>query len=112
MPISRLLPSTLLVLVTACGQTSGPGSPDGPPPLSDAAPGLDGCPSRTWYADCDGDGVAAIGAATEIACTEPTPGTCGGGWTTTAPAAGSADCNDGRPDVLPGAAEACDGVDN
>lgn len=72
----------------------------------------DACEPTTYYADCDGDGIASIGAETKSACTEPAPSACGGGWVTTQAVAGTADCNDTRADVHPGAAEPCDGVDN
>ncbi len=78
---------------------------------TDGAP-TDACTSVTYYADCDGDGVAGLGAQTQSACALPAPSSCGGTWVTTQPIAGTADCNDTRNDVRPGATEVCDGVDN
>jgi hypothetical protein len=99
----------LTLTLTACGETAPTDTvPDGPPePPSDGA-----CLSQTWYADCDGDGVASLGGETQESCAEPEPGPCGGGWTLTAPITGADDCNDTRDDIHPGAAEPCDGADN
>ncbi|TNE84818.1 MAG: hypothetical protein EP330_27825 [Deltaproteobacteria bacterium] len=52
-----------------------------------------------WFADADGDGEGS-GAATR-ACVAPD------GWV-----AGDGDCDDADPEVLPGAPEYCDGIDN
>lgn len=52
----------------------------------------------TWYADCDGDGFAPVGAAFEPGCDKPpaAPPSCNGngGWTVQAPGAGTTDCWD------------------
>ena len=65
---------------------------------------------RTCYADDDGDGFAAIGAATMSDCS------CPSGWTDREPVSGSADCNDdpsaSGEDFYPGASELCDGYAN
>jgi cysteine-rich repeat protein len=66
---------------------------------------------NTWYADCDGDGFATIGAPTSAECLRPAPSACGGGWTLRVPVAGAADCDDTDPAILPGATEVCDGED-
>ena len=60
----------------------------------------------TWYADCDNDFYAPIGAVTVQSCARPTasPGCANGGWVTLAPAS-SADCNDSSATVRPGATE-------
>ena len=105
--MAKLHRHVLVLLLAACS-----GESHYNPYVPDAAPSPDGCASQTYYADCDGDGLAPIDAQTIAACTAPAPSTCGGGWTTTNPAAGMADCNDSRADVKPGANEPCDGVDN
>lgn len=55
-----------------------------------------------WYADCDGDGLAASGATSELACRAPShvPIECGGAgeWTSTAPTTPTdSDCRDSDP---------------
>lgn len=58
-----------------------------------------------WYLDCDDDGYSVLGAASQQACMEPTPGACGGGWTTRVPVTGDSrtlDCVDGNRNVFPG----------
>lgn len=60
---------------------------------------------NTWYADCDGDGYAQLGASTRESCDEP-PATsqCAGGWTTRVPIMGnvsSYDCLDSNELVRP-----------
>ncbi len=54
----------------------------------------------TWYLDADGDGYGAAGSSV-VACVAPA------GYVASAD-----DCNDGRSDIYPGAAETCDGADN
>jgi hypothetical protein len=67
----------------------------------------------TWYADCDGDGVAGLGGDTRSSCIAPTaPPACGGGWTQRMPIAGDSDCDETDASVFPGAPELCDMVDN
>jgi hypothetical protein len=53
----------------------------------------------TWYLDADGDGYG-VPTTSDVACTAPS------GYV-----ASSSDCDDGDASVNPGAAEACDGVD-
>ncbi len=53
-----------------------------------------------WYTDADGDGVGD--AATPVEACEPVDGQI----------STAGDCDDVRPDVFPGAPEACDGADN
>ncbi len=79
----------------------------------------EGCDTPTaYYADCDGDGYAAMGASSVEVCAMPagSPGGCPPGapamWTTRSPEGDSSDCADDDPDVHPGAAEACNGVDD
>lgn len=70
---------------------------------------------KVWYADCDGDGIAALDSQIQMSCSAPSapPTKCSGGkWTDTAPITGAGDCDDTRADVHPGAPEICDGVDN
>jgi hypothetical protein len=64
----------------------------------------------TWYADCDGDGYAAVGAVSTMTCARPTggPTTCpsGGSWTARVPDprdVRTADCHDGDARVRPDA---------
>lgn len=57
-----------------------------------------------WYLDCDDDGFAVVGAASQPSCAEPAPGACGGGWTTRVPVAGdhmTFDCRDNNALVKP-----------
>ncbi len=61
-------------------------------------------PMPCWP-DADGDGFAS--AAMVVQC-----GACDAGFVAEAPDAMSADCDDGSATVYPGAAEACDGIDN
>lgn len=109
----RILLCTLLV---ACSPVPENVYLDAPidPPADGAADGApdDACATTTYYVDCDGDGIAALGAETQSACTEPAASSCGGAWVITAPTAATADCNDTRADVHPGATEVCDGVDS
>lgn len=65
--------------------------------------------SRTWYADCDGDGYGADGF-TRISVNEPTGDSCddGGDWSLVA-----GDCDDSNAAESPGEVEvSTDGVDN
>jgi hypothetical protein len=78
-----LLRSTLFAAAVAC---SGPKDLEAP------------CEPETWYTDADGDG---FGAAALEAC-EPPPGA----------SQDSGDCDDGAPDVHPGAIERCNGRDD
>jgi hypothetical protein len=58
----------------------------------------------TWYVDCDDDGYAALGAASQVRCDEPARSGCGGGWTTRVPVSGTRstyDCNDSNANVRP-----------
>ncbi|HAU66177.1 TPA: hypothetical protein DCW61_02405 [Candidatus Uhrbacteria bacterium] len=58
--------------------------------------------SQTWYADSDGDGYGNASQSFTTCLLNPT------GYV-----ADNTDCNDTKPDINPGAAEACkDGVDN
>ncbi|MCB9679608.1 MAG: hypothetical protein H6737_31165 [Alphaproteobacteria bacterium] len=59
----------------------------------------DGVPTGDWYTDADGDGYGTGTPTTS--CAQP-PGTAGQGG----------DCNDAVASIRPGAAEACDGIDN
>jgi hypothetical protein len=69
--------------------------------------------AKTWYADCDGDGVAGLGADKRFGCDAPTaPPACGGGWSDTMPIAGDSDCDDTNAAVHPEASEVCDMLDN
>jgi cysteine-rich repeat protein len=63
----------------------------------------------TWFADCDGDGFAALGASTFTGCTPPSetgcPSAASADWTTLRPVNGNRatyDCNDANDDVYPG----------
>ena len=60
----------------------------------------EGFVGKTWYADQDGDGYGN-GAVTELGCSAPA------GFV-----AASTDCDDTKASVHPGAAEACNGVDD
>ena len=85
----RLLP--LLLAALAC-------SPDKP---GDGGTTTLDCPTpSTWYIDGDGDGYGA-GAPQGQGCVRP-PGQV----------ANDQDCDDGDPEVRPGAVELCDGLDN
>jgi hypothetical protein len=99
----------------ACGDDCDDARDDVHPDASDVCDGADNdCDTRideggvtTWYADCDADGYAAMGARTIMSCVPPAPGLAmcatGGGWTTRQPmGAGTADCNDGNAAVHPG----------
>src|ERR1700733_4020789 len=92
-------------LAAACGEVPR-GQPDAQiPPPQDA-----GC-MKVWYADCDGDGIAALDTQIQMSCSAPSapPTKCSGGkWTDTAPITGAGDCDDTRADVHPGAPEICD----
>ncbi|HEY5924532.1 MAG TPA: putative metal-binding motif-containing protein [Kofleriaceae bacterium] len=73
----------------------------------------DDCTSIWWYADCDGDGVAALDAESKASCEAPTTApACGGGWIEDMPIAAEADCDDTKSAIHPGATEVCDMVDN
>jgi hypothetical protein len=61
----------------------------------------------TCWSDADRDGYAPTSATTLTQCPP-----CPDGYTTTNPATGGADCNDGDATIHPGAAEVCDGVDS
>ena len=63
----------------------------------DEAPAVD---ATTWYADADGDGYGDV-SAPQQACTQPPDHV-----------ANVTDCDDGDPQVNPGATEICDHVDN
>ncbi len=66
----------------------------------------EGTTDETWYADCDGDGVPAMGGETAMSCGVPTtPPACSGGAWYLAPSGGNWDCNDGNASVRPGATE-------
>ncbi|MDH5492693.1 MAG: MopE-related protein, partial [Myxococcales bacterium] len=62
----------------------------------------------TWYAECDGDGFASLGAPSIASCTEPASSMldCGGSpsqWTSIEPVADStADCRDNNALAFPG----------
>jgi hypothetical protein len=99
----------MLLAATACGELEYKMIDAAPPPIDVPA---DTCNPVTWYADCDSDGVAAMAGETMMSCLVPTAGACGGTWITTMPVTGSADCNDARADVKPGANDVCDSVDN
>jgi len=62
-------------------------------------PGADD--AEAWYPDGDGDGYGAEGAPPEISCVAP-PGHV----------ALPGDCDDGDPDIHPGADEICNGIDD
>lgn len=68
--------------------------------------------TNTWYLDCDGDGYAATEPDPRTQCLQPPAEGCGGGWTLRNPVVGAIDCDDTDPEVRPGAAELCDGIDN
>ena len=110
MGIARTLLVTLALAACTSHHDFKSGIDAGMPPAVDAP--ADGCATATWYEDCDGDGVAALGGATMVACAQPTTSSCNGTWITTMPTAGTADCNDLRADVHPGAVEVCDLLDN
>ncbi len=62
--------------------------------------------ASTWYADCDNDGFAAIGAPSAVLCNKPAAphSSCNsksGGWTTQAPTPGNTDCWDKDADAHP-----------
>ncbi len=83
--------SSLLLAALAC-------SPDKP---GDGGTTTLDCPTpSTWYIDGDGDGYGA-GAPQGQGCVRP-PGQV----------ANEQDCDDGDPEVRPGAVELCDGLDN
>lgn len=61
-----------------------------------------------WYADCDGDGFAALGAQMLESCEQPAvaPEACSGGsWTTAEPFSPIFDCDDATGSVRPGMEE-------
>ncbi|WP_164009468.1 MopE-related protein [Pyxidicoccus trucidator] len=60
----------------------------------------DGLATKTWYRDADGDGYGSASTTTQN-CLQPA------GYV-----ANALDCNDANASTRPGAAEACDGVDN
>ncbi|GEM_PF-5073230 len=62
---------------------------------------LDTSTATTWYLDGDGDGYAAAGAETSLACDRP------GGYTDA-----FGDCDDFDSAIRPGATEQCNGVDD
>ncbi|HEY5924465.1 MAG TPA: putative metal-binding motif-containing protein [Kofleriaceae bacterium] len=100
----HLLALLCFVVSTGC-------DPDEPEATVDAGR-PDACTEHTWYADCDNDGIAALGGETLTGCDITAPPACGGAWITAMPIAGAADCNDTRKDVYPDAPEICDSVDN
>jgi cysteine-rich repeat protein len=70
-------------------------------------------PMLGWWADCDGDGAAPVGAVMMLACVEPPSALtgCSGRWTMNNPAVTS-DCLDTDPASYRGATEICDRHDN
>jgi hypothetical protein len=69
----------------------------------------------TCYVDADNDTYPPPGAVLAHRCPDSLRtlfGTCPAGYTATAPAAATTDCADMNPSVHPGAAEACNGVDD
>ncbi|HUS28147.1 MAG TPA: putative metal-binding motif-containing protein [Kofleriaceae bacterium] len=92
-----------MLAAAACGDLDYK-MPDAPPP--------DTCNAVTWYADCDGDGVAAMTSDTTMSCTMPAAPACGGTWVTAMPVAGATDCNDANAAIKPSATEICDLQDN
>ncbi len=67
----------------------------------DGTTDTDAVDPTTWYKDRDGDGYGEIGGGTISSCTQPT------GFVSV-----SGDCQDTIPEINPGAAEVCDGVEN
>jgi cysteine-rich repeat protein len=57
--------------------------------------------STTYYADCDGDGYAALDAPTVSSCGTPAGSEVCAGWTSRAPTSSSNDCHDGNASVRP-----------
>ena len=57
--------------------------------------------STVYYADCDGDGYAALDAPSVTACGVPAGAAACAGWTRRAPAATPSDCHDGDAAVRP-----------
>ena len=104
-------PTSLGACGTDCDDTNFDVGPDAPEIcgnlVDDNCDGaVDEVGITTWYADCDGDGYAATGARSLMACARPAAGTSlcasGGGWTARAPTAlTDTDCNDGNVDVSP-----------
>ena len=88
---------------------------DGQGPVDEVCNALDDdCDSRidealdaACWSDGDGDTYAAAGAMSTCA---PVGG-CPGGFTARRPVSGEQDCNDGAGGINPGAAEACDSID-
>ncbi|MCB9761223.1 MAG: putative metal-binding motif-containing protein [Alphaproteobacteria bacterium] len=68
--------------------------------IDDADPALDVSSATTWYVDSDGDSFGDP-SNTEVACEMPAGTVTDGN-----------DCDDGDPDVYPGAVELCNGVDD
>ncbi|MFK7989386.1 MAG: MopE-related protein [Sandaracinaceae bacterium] len=89
----------------------GPSSPEvcGDSVDNDCDDAVDEGVARTCWMDADGDGYAALEAATLSDCS------CPAGWTAREPASGAADCLDdadaGGANVFPGAPELCDRID-
>ena len=95
----------LLFSLASCATATPPANrgddatPDASTPVDGALNPDTGCQATTWYRDVDQD-LHGDPATAMTSCTQPADMIAAGG-----------DCNDGDPDVHPGAAEICDGVD-